>query len=32
VFSDYFKRKLDPAELPEHFEKVREKIIKSKDK
>lgn len=32
VFSDYFKRKLDPTELPEHFETVRKKIITSKGK
>lgn len=28
VFVDYRKRKLDPAKLPEHFEKVRDKIMK----
>ncbi len=32
VFSDYFRRKLDPTELPEHFEKVRKKIVTSKGK
>lgn len=32
VFSEYFKRKLDPAELPKHFEKVRKKIMTSKGK
>jgi|TARA_B100001964_G_scaffold244189_1_gene324661 large subunit ribosomal protein L18 len=30
VFSDYFKRKLDPVTLPKHFEQVTNKILNSK--